>query len=305
MAKIRILQVIGGNEIGGAEEHVLALCKGLDPEIFEVFLACLCDGPLAQAARNQGIPVIIINMGNPLDVFIIPELVRQMKALAIDIVHTHGSRANLTARLAGKWAGIPIVTTIHSSLAQDYISRPASLVAKVLDRVTTPLATGIVTVSQFLQPEAKKRGAKRTVTIYNGIDPAKLAKIDLLDNIYSEIGITPGGPLVGIIGRLHPVKGHVFFLEAAALISANHPATRFLIVGSGPLEADLRNKVQELGLENKVIFTGYCPNVQRILAILDVLCLPSLSEGMGLVLLEAMYFSKPVVASRVGGIPEV
>ncbi len=305
MEKFRVLQVIGGNEIGGAEEHVLALCSGLDKDKFSPFLVSLCQGPLQSAAEERGIAVTVLGMKHPLDLSVIPQLVKLIKTLKIDIVHTHGSRANLTARLAARWLNVPIVTTMHSSLAQDYLSKKAAWAATLLDRLTMPLASRVITISNFLQPEAKGRGAKRTVTIYNGIDPARFSGLELLENIYLELGIEPGTPLVGTIGRLHPVKGHNFFLEAAQLVSLTHPGAKFLVVGSGPLEQELRQKAAELNIADKVLFTGYYPEIQRVLKILDVLCLPSISEGMGLVLLEAMFFGKPVVASSVGGVPEL
>lgn len=305
MAKIRILQVIGGNEIGGAEEHVLALCQGLDKENYEIYLACLCEGPLHTAAKNLQIPVITVPMAHPLDLSVIPKLVKVMRSWQINIVHTHGSRANLTARLAARWLNIPIVTTVHSSLAQDYTNTIAKYSALLLDRMTTPLARRVITISDYLQQEVKKRGAKHTLTIYNGINPQRFSGIDLLENIYDEFEIQPGTPLIGVVGRLHPVKGHDYFLQAASLVAATHPTVKFIIAGAGPLENELKQLVISLGLADKVIFTGFYPDVQRILAILDVFCLPSISEGMGLVLLEAMYFAKPVVATHVGGIPEL
>jgi len=305
MGPIHILHVIGGNEVGGAEEHVLTLCKGLDKTLFTPSLICLCEGPLHNLAVSQGLPEDTIAMSNPLDLRVIPRLIRLMREKQVDIVHTHGSRANLTARLAARWLNLPIITTVHSSLAQDYLNRFKAGLALTLDRLTTPLASRIITISNFLQPEVKKRGARRTTTIYNGIDPARFAGLELVDNIYQALGFEPGIPLVGTIGRLHPVKGHRFFLEAAHLVSQTHPKVKFLIVGSGPLEDELRRLAQELGLEDRVVFTGYYPEIQRLLAIMDVVTLPSISEGMGLVLLEAMYFAKPVVATQVGGIPEL
>jgi glycosyltransferase involved in cell wall biosynthesis len=307
MGKIHILQVIGGNEIGGAEKHLLALCRELNknPEQFEVSLVCLCEGPLKENAENEGIAVYSIPMRNSLDLTIIWKLTKLIKYLNIDIVHTHGSRANLVARLAAKRLGLPIVTTVHSSLAQDYKSRWAALAAVTLDKLTTPWATRVITISNYLQQEVKNRGAKRVTTIYNGIDPQALQGINLVDHLLQELGMHTEGPLIGTIGRLHPVKGQHYFLEAAALVATSHPTAKFILVGDGPLEAELRGQTRALGLEDKVIFTGYYPHVERILAVLDVFCLPSLAEGMGLVLLEAMYFGKPVVASNVGGIPEI
>ncbi|MDA8442470.1 MAG: glycosyltransferase family 4 protein [Peptococcaceae bacterium] len=305
MGKIRILQVIGGNEIGGAEEHVLALCKGLDKAKFDILLICLCEGPLHHVAEQQNVPVRTVNMRSPFDLSVIPKLKSIMQTERIDVVHTHGSRANLTARLAARWLGLPIITTVHSSLSEDYTRKTAAALALILDRITTPLTFTAITISDYLQTEVKRRGAKQIVTIYNGIDSARFRKIAPSSDIYSELGIDSTTPLVAAVGRLHPVKGLNFFLQAAAIVSSRHPKVKFLLAGSGPMAEELHRLTQSLGLERKVIFTGYYQEIERIMSVLDILCLPSLAEGMGLVLLEAMYYAKPVIASAVGGIPEL
>ncbi len=307
MGEIRILQVIGGNDIGGAEKHLLALTRELnrDREHFSVHLVCLCHGPLQEEAERAGIPAYTIPMRHALDLTVIPQLTKLMQQLNIAIVHTHGSRANLTARLAARRLNLPVVTTVHSSLARDYRNPLVAQAALALDRITTPLAAKVITISDFLQQEVRQRGAKSVVTIYNGIDQRDFQGINLVNHLRQELGLAQEGPVVAAIGRLHPAKGQQYFLEAAAIVRASHPTAKFLLVGSGPLESELRQQAQQLGVAGNVIFTGYISHVEKVFAVSDIVCLPSLAEGMGLVLLEAMYFAKPVVASRVGGIPEV
>lgn len=305
MEQLRILHVIGGSEVGGAEEHVLALCKGMDKNTFNPSVACLCKGPFRALLEQNAIPVMEIPMTNPIDIRVVPRLVKYMRAEKIDIVHTHGSRANLTARLAARYLGLPIITTVHSTLSQDYLNKYAAALAILLDRMTTPWADWVITISDYLQSDVKKRGAKQVKTIYNGIDPVRFSEEFDSQAVFSELGIQTGTPLVGTIGRLHPVKGLKYFLMAVEHISQAHPLHKFLVIGSGPQENELKALVIQANIADKVIFTGYVPNVHKLISTLDVLVLPSLAEGMGLVLLEGMFYGKPVVASRVGGIPEL
>ena len=141
--------------------------------------------------------------------------------------------------------------------------------------------------------------------IYNGLDVSALVPGDDPDAVRRKLGILPGQRVVAMVGRLHAVKGHVFLLQAARQVVAQYDEVVFLLVGEGTERRLIERTVEELGLNDKVIMTGYYPNVSELYPIMDMLCLPSLMEGMGLVLLEAMYFGVPVVATQVGGIPEL
>jgi len=317
--KRNILHVIGGGEIGGAEEHVLTLLSRLDKDQFQGHLLCLCRGPFAPLVRSQGIPTAEIPMRHKLDVLTVPAIRRLIREWQIGLVHTHGVRANLVARIAAKQEGLPVITTVHSSIRLDYTSRLQGAIAFFLDRTTSRLADRVIAISGALRDELVADGIAPTKVsvIYNGLDLERLqgssgsvppnspSTSAHAEAIRQALGLTPDQPVVAAIARLHPVKGHKYLLGAAAKVLKTRPDVQFLVVGEGPLHRELEDMAAGLGISEHVKFTGYYPEIKDIYAITDILCLPSLMEGMGLVLMEAMAFGRPVVASRVGGIPEV
>lgn len=308
METYQILQLIGGGEIGGAEQHVLTLLQGLNPERFTLTSGCLVDGSFAQLTEELGISTLRFPMKNALDLSPLPSLITKLRQQKISLIHTHGSRANLLGRLAGRWTKIPVVSTVHSSLSQDYLSRQAALVALGLDRLTLPLTTGIITVSEALAREVASRGGKNIRTIYNGISPLPQMEQDnyrqsLRSRFRQQWNIPRDALVLGSIARLHPTKGLDHLVEAAAQLRSHFPQLHLLIVGEGPLRSSLDQKLKEIGLSYTL--PGFIPEAYQTLPAMDLFILPSISEGMGLVLLEAMQAHLPVIATRVGGVPEV
>lgn len=320
--KKNILHVIGGGEIGGAEEHVLNLLQRLDRDRFQGHLLCLCRGPFAPLVQSRNIPTAEIIMRHKLDLFTIPAIQRLLRSWKIDLVHTHGVRANLVARIAAARENLPVVTTVHSSTRLDYASRLQGMIAVFLDRLTSRLASRVIAISGALREELIASGfpAATISVIYNGLDLESLhlpePEANSADNspgpaaetaaaVRAKLGLEPDQPVITTIARLHPVKGHSYLLTAAARVLQTRPDTQFLVVGDGPLRQELEKLAAALGISARVRFTGYYPEIADIYAVTDIVCLPSLMEGMGLVLIEAMAFGRPVVASRVGGIPEV
>ncbi|MDP4159399.1 MAG: glycosyltransferase [Bacillota bacterium] len=304
MRTYNILHIIGGGEIGGAEQHVLSLLKGLNRERFTPHLACLINGPFADLAKDNMISTRIFSMRYPLDLSPLPSLVSWSRRKKIDLVHTHGSRANLLGRLGAKWSGIPSITTVHSSLAHDYCSPWSALVALTLDRLTLPLTSEIITVSEYLTEEVASRGGKNLVTIYNGQTPISFADRDFSRQRFRTQWRIPADALVlGTIGRLHPTKGQIHLIEAATILRPSFPNLHLLLIGDGPLHQDLDLELRHTAIPYTL--TGYLPKAYEALPAMDLFVLPSISEGMGLVLLEAMQAGVPIVASAVGGIPEV
>lgn len=308
MKTYKILQLIGGGEIGGAEQHVLTLLKGFNPEHFSLVSGCLIDGPFAQLTDELNIPTLRFPMKHALDLSPLPHLIREVRRRNISLIHTHGSRANLLGRLAGRWLKIPVLSTIHSSLKQDYLSPKAALLALTLDRMTLPLTSGTITVSEALALEVADRGGENIRTIYNGIQPLPQleephAREDLRQSFRQKWGIPSDALILGSIARLHPTKGLHYLIEAAKLLQTHYPQIHLLIVGDGPLRSKLEAQLIDTGLSYTL--TGFLPKAYQALPAMDLFVLPSVSEGMGLVLLEAMQANIPIVATQVGGIPEV
>ncbi|MDQ7093043.1 glycosyltransferase [Desulfosporosinus sp. PR] len=303
MKKYKILHIIGGGEIGGAEKHVLTLLQNLDRSQFCPYLICLTPGPFAALAAPL-IPTQTFAMRHPLDLSLLPGLMRWIRQQEIDLVHTHGSRANLLGRIGAKLLGLPNLTTFHSSLAHDYLSPWSAGLALGLDRITLPLTSGIIAVSQYLSHEVTSRGGKRIKTIYNGQAPIPLADYSASRNRFrSQWGIADDAFVLGTMGRLHPTKGQINLVRAAQELYKGFPKLHLLIIGEGPLRSYLVSELQNTALPYTL--TGYLPNACETLPAMDLFALPSVSEAMGLVLLEAMQIGVPIVASAVGGIPEV
>ena len=307
MKKLKVLQVIGGGEIGGAERHLLTLMRLLDRGRFTPELLCLCQGPFAGVCREEGVATHEIVMRHKLDLATVAPIRHLIREQNIDLVHTHGVRANLVARMAGRAENIPVVTTFHSVLRYDYASATEAMVARVLTRLTNNRTDRFIAISGAVKEDLAAMGVApdRIEVIYNGLDVSLLAPGDSTDEVRKKLGILPDQRVVAMVGRLHAVKGHIFLLQAAQRIVTQHHDVVFLLVGEGPERGFIEKTIQELGLAGKVIMTGFYPNISELYPVMDILCLPSLMEGMGLVLLEAMYFGVPVVATQVGGIPEV
>lgn len=307
MKRLKVLQVIGGGEIGGAERHLLTLMRLMDRERFNPELLCLCHGPFADLCREEGLTTHEVIMRHKLDLATIAPIRRLIKEHHIDLVHTHGVRANLVARMAGRAENVPVVTTFHSVLRYDYSSSSEALVARCLTRLTNNRTARFIAISGAVKDDLMAMGVApdKIEVIYNGIDTSLFTPDNTPDRVRGKLGIAPGQRVVAMVGRLHAVKGHVFLLQAARQIVAQHDEVVFLLVGEGPERQVIEKTIRELGLDGKVIMTGFYPNISELYPLMDMLCLPSLMEGMGLVLLEAMHFGVPVVATQVGGIPEV
>lgn len=308
MKQVRVLHVIGGGEFGGAERHILNLATAMDPQRVAITVCCLFADPFVKVARDVGINALAIPMRHKMDLSIITKLRDVIKKEEIDIVHTHGVRANLVGRVAAKLAGRDtVVTTVHSLLAQDYPGMFSRLANMFIERASRGLTTHFIAVSGGLQKALLQQGIpeKKITVIYNGLNPEDfIAKLPL-GSWRVSMGIEPDVSLVAIIGRLHPVKGHRIFLRAAAEILKNRPEVRFVVVGCGPERDRLEEYANLLGISEAVLFTGFVDNVADILPNLNLLVIPSLWEGFGLTALEAMVAGVPVVATSVGGLPEV
>ncbi|MHB1652423.1 MAG: glycosyltransferase [Desulfitobacteriaceae bacterium] len=304
MAPYRILHIIGGGEIGGAEQHVLTLLNQLDRKRFFPVLACLIDGPFAKLARQNGLETKTFPMHWALDLSPLPALTRWARSQGISLLHAHGSRANLLGRLAAQWLKLPSVSTVHSSLAHDYLSSRAAHWAIILDRLTLPLSSGQIAVSHYLAAEIKSRGGKNIRIIHNGLPALPILNSSEQKKAVRRRWNIPLDALVlGNIARFHPTKGQRYLVEAATRLSKDFPKLHVMLIGEGPSLQEIREELQEKNIPYTL--PGFLPDAYKALPAMDLFVLPSLSEGMGLVLLEAMQAGVPIVASAVGGIPEV
>jgi glycosyltransferase involved in cell wall biosynthesis len=280
----------------------------MDPQRVAITVCCLFAEPFVKVAGDVGINALAIPMRHKLDLSIITKLRDVIKEQEADLVHTHGVRANLVGRLAARLAGREVVvTTVHSLLAQDYPDMFSRLANMLIERTSRGFSTHFITVSGGLQKALLQQGLpeRKITVIYNGLNPDNFMSSRPPGAWRKDMGLAPDVPLVAMIGRLHPVKGHSIFLRAAAGLLKSRPGLRFVVVGCGPERDRLEEYARLLNISDSVIFTGFVTDVGDILPDLNLLVIPSLWEGFGLTALEAMVAGVPVVATSVGGLPEV
>ncbi len=245
------------------------------------------------------------------DVKALLHIVRIIRKHKPQIVHTHTSKAGLLGRLAAKLCRVPIILhTPHGHVFFGYFGPIQSKLFILLEKLVSLITDRIVTLTDREKRDhlvAKIAKKDKFAVIFSGVDLRKFKEISLLMKleIKQKMGIPERSQIVGTIGRLVPVKGHEYFIEAAQYILLKHPDTYFIIVGDGPLKEDLEKKAQNFGIGNNILFLGWREDIDVILSLFDIFVLSSLNEGMGRVLVEAMALGKPIVASDVGGIPDL
>lgn len=309
MKRLRVLHVIGGGEFGGAERHILNLATAFDPKLVEVSVCCLFAEPFLRVAREAGIRTHAVPMRHKLDLGILTKLKDLIVSENIDIVHTHGVRANLVGRLAARLAGVEtVVTTVHSLLVQDYPDWFSRVANMFIERASRGLTTHFIAVSGGLQKALIQQGIsqQKITVVYNGLNPESFREEGGTAGSWREkAGFPPGIQLAAVVGRLHPVKGHRQFLKSAAEVLKERKDVHFLVVGTGPERDRLEEYTRKLGISEHVTFTGFISDVSELMPDLNLLIVPSLWEGFGLTALEAMAVGVPVVATSVGGLPEI
>lgn len=304
MTAAHALQLIDGLNIGGAEILLRELSVGLLRRGFRVSIGYSSSGPLVQELTSLGLPLTRLPRLMRIDPILFCGMVGLIRRESPQIVHTHLFKSDFHGRLAARIAGVPVVvSTLHSidPWAQERsLGRLYGWTARFADRV--------IAVSEDVRRfHATHTGIpeEKLVTIENGVDIHRFAGLESAGrSVRKELGFDDA-LVFGVIGRLTPPKDHSTFLKAAALILKKLPKARFLIVGDGPLRKDLEIQAQKTGLGHAVIFTGLRKDVPALLAALDVLVFSSLWEGLPVALLEGMAAARPIVATTVGGIPEV
>ncbi|MGD8535119.1 MAG: glycosyltransferase family 4 protein [Candidatus Aminicenantes bacterium] len=318
--KIKVLHIITRLDKGGSAENTFLTVKGLDKQRYDV---TLMSGPVqdpSQERRTQveecgipyiHIPVLVRNINVVFDAIALYKIWRLLKKEKFDVVHTHTSKAGLLGRFAARLAGAPlIVHTPHGHVFFGYFGplktklfiRLEKLANRMTDRIValTPREKADY-ISYRTCPEDKM------TVIHSGVDLEKFREYTLDEKIKlkKETGLPEDSFVVGTAGRLVPVKGPDYLIKASQIVIPEHPHTYFLLAGGGPLKENLQKKANEAGVGKNIVFLGWRDDIARILAVFDVFLLPSLNEGMGRVLVEAMAHGIPIVASDVGGIPDL
>ena len=225
-----------------------------------------------------------------------------------DLVHTHNSKAGILGRLAARWNNVPsIIHTVHGFAFHEEESWLFRHLFIVLERMAARWCDQMIAISQPMVEWAQREKIAppdKFVKIYSGIEVERFRNETPSPELKSRFGIQPEETVIGVVSKLWEGKGHEVLIDAVARVLDSGCRVKLLIVGEGHLEEKLKEKVKHLGIEKNVVFTGFWSDVPEITAILDISVLPSFYEGMGRVVLEAMAAGKPMVACRVGGVPE-
>lgn len=310
MKKIKILYLIGTLDVGGAERHLVEVVRRLDRTAFRPSVCTLSPGgALAAEVEAAGVPVRVVDfrglLRNPLRgpavVDRISVLIRFMRREKFDIVHGYLFHAYILAAFAGRMAGVPRIVASRRSLSFFKKGKPHYFFAERLANRWTDV---IIPNSEAVRRDVLKHENVRPdkiVVIPNGIDADAYAAANDGGRVRREFGIPGESAVVGVVANLIHYKGHLDFLEAAALVKAERPSTIFLFIGEGPMRPALERRVADLGLRGSVILAGQRRDMADVLAAFDISALPSHEEGFSNTILESMAAGKPVVATSVGG----
>ena len=302
--RVRVVQVMATGTNGGAQEHVFNLVSRMDRDFYDVSIVSLSPGSAVRKLQRHGFDVTVID--EPDDAIATGILAAYLSDVRADVIHNHMYRAEVVGTKAAIALGEAghrrpwVVSTVHSSR----IRPPED--QEVLRRLT-PAMDHLIVVSNAIDRkvvEEGRFGAPRTL-IYNGVDLERYDHQEPCCTLRGEYGMEDGAPIVGVVGRLELEKGHPTLLEAWPHVLREMPGAYLLIVGEGSRLDALKAIAHEQRIERHVIFTGRRDDIPAVTAAFDVAVLPSYREAQGLTILEAMALSRPVVASRVGGIPEM
>jgi L-malate glycosyltransferase len=307
---LRVCHVAMGDLWAGAEVHLKELLSKLVlmPRL-SLSVILFNGGRLEEEIKAVGVPVKVLPENSWGSARIFAELVHHFKKSNIKLVHTHKYKDNILAAVAARVAGVRhIIRTVHG-LSEPFNGLESFRIGayELCDRtVSRTCVDKIIAVSSDIEKMlSSKYGSQKVIQIHNGIDCESFSPTINRDEVRCELGVESKRLLIGTIGRLTSIKGHEYLLRSAQLFLKKHSNAKFLFAGAGPLKDRLQSYAIELGIGESILFLGHREDTYRIMSALDIFVLPSLHEGIPLVLLEAMAAALPIVASRVGGIPEV
>lgn len=298
----RVLLVNLTNAYGGTDARVLMQARALQGRVAACEVATLSGSDLHRRLQRENLPhhAIDARQGSPL---VITKLRRVMKRGDYHVVDAHSIHAILWGMIAASVSGVAgRIVTIHSDFSKEYPGLRGRFYDGVV-KLTRPFTKHYINVTAGLQEKCLAAGnVARSTFIPNAVEIPPVLPEHKDTALYREWGFAPEDYVVGMIARLDPIKGHRYLIDALAQLGGL-PQVKLLVVGDGPIEADLRAQVEALGLSGRVHFTGFRQDIPRILQSLDALCVASLSEALPYVALEAAAYARPVLSTAVGEMP--
>ena len=307
---MKVCHLVSGDLWAGAEVQAYQMMRGLrDRGGVEVSAILLNEGRLAEALRGCGVFVTVIDekhLGFPQVVWRVKRL---LSDLPPDVLHTHRYKENLIGAMLKRPCGVSaLVQTVHG-LSEPFqgLRRAKMAVYQWVNRLVRRGAfERVIGVSEQIAGMLRAEvGKERVAAIHNAIDIAPYAQLAADREVRNELGISPEQVLIGGVGRLVPVKNFELFLRVAAGVLSQCPHAVFVIAGDGPDEAALKARAEELKLGERMKFLGFRNDVERVYSALDIFLNTSRHEGIPMSILEVMAMRKAVVATRVGGVPEI
>jgi len=310
--KTKLLFVIDGLEFGGGERVFLQLIQGLSCERYGIHVATSPEGDFFKVLTRLGIDVAPLDLKNRMNFNNIKRLSEIIREKKIDIVHSQGGRADFFARLVAKKLRpkVKIVNTVAMPVKGYDVSALRKGLYRFFDWVSERYVDRFIVVSDVLREtllNSYRIPPDKVVKIYNGIELSDYHPDysgESFKNVRKEYNIEEEICLIGAVGRMVWQKGFKYLIESIPEIIETLPQSKILIVGDGPLRAEMEALSERLKIGKNVSFTGFRSDIKEILSALDLLVIPSLSEGFPMVTLEAMAMAKPIIATNIDGITE-
>lgn len=315
-----MVRIIARLNVGGPSIHVTLLTAGMRSSRFTTTLVAGTENPgegsMLDFALDRGVrPVVVPEIVGeaslkPRDLKALLAVYRLIRRERPQIVHTHTAKAGFVGRVAAKLAGVPVIVhTYHGHVLHGYYTKAKTEALRRMEQTLAAISTHLVAVSEQVRADLVSYGvapAKKISVVPLGLELDAFLRADALRGSFCrELGLPENARLVGIVGRIFPVKNHALFLDAARRVAAELPQTRFVVVGDGKMRAEMEDLARILGIAGNVIFTGWRRDTPRILADLDLLAVSSNNEGTPVSAIEAMAAGVPVVATCVGGLPDL
>ncbi|MBS3818154.1 glycosyltransferase family 4 protein [bacterium] len=296
-----LFQIDSGKEWRGGQRQSYFLAKELIREGYDLLFVVQPESPLHEKSSQAHLPVFPLNISHEFDVFSVLRLAFLMRGKNCQLVHFHDAHSVAVGSAAASLAKVPLRINsrrVDFPLNKNFFSR-FKYGENNLD-VTLAVSEGVkdVLIRGGMDPQ-------RVEVIPDGIDFTPFEEVSSSHYLHREFSFSQNDYLVGIVAHLADHKGHKYLIKATEILKEKVPRVKVIVVGEGPLKMKLDRQVKETRLEDMVFFLGFREDIPQILASLDLFVLSSYLEGMGSTLLDAMASRLPIVATRVGGIPEV
>lgn len=303
---IRVLEVIRQGEIGGGESHVIDLVTHFDCQQVHPIVLAMSDGPMVTFLTKEGIDCRVINSSRAFDLSVIGKIRRLIKDEDIQLIHAHGSRAASNLLLVSRLLNLPMLYTVHG---WSFHTGQNALIYRLRawsEKLICAVASRVICVSESNAQTGRDTFGLREVTVIeNGVNTQRFSRNSIRCDIRRELDIAPNAVVVSFVARMTMQKAPLLYLEALRMAHEANQQVVGLMVGNGDMDEEVRQYIEQNGMESYVHRQDFRTDVPELLAATDIYCLPSHWEGLSIALLEAMSMECPVVVTPTDGTREV